>query len=52
LEDTLEVLKNGRSVQVLYTTTFLINWPDHLGGGSGNLDLEGSMRLVPVLGVR
>ncbi len=32
-----------------YDTTFLVNWPKHLGGGSVHLELEGSMLLVPLL---
>jgi hypothetical protein len=37
---------------VAYETTFLVNWPRHLGGGSVNIGLEGAMVLVPVLGSR
>jgi len=50
LEDTLLGLKNGRPVHVAYDTTFLINWPRHLGGGQVNLSLEGAMVLIPELG--
>jgi hypothetical protein len=50
LEDSLAGLRDGRSVTVAYETTFLINWPEHLGGGSVNLDLEGAMVLIPTLG--
>jgi hypothetical protein len=50
LEDTLLGLREGRAVHVGYDTTFLINWPRHLGGGSVNLSLEGAMVLIPELG--
>jgi hypothetical protein len=50
LEDTLIGLREGRLVHVAYDTTFLINWPQHLGGGSVNLSLEGAMVLIPELG--
>jgi hypothetical protein len=36
-------------VQSLYETTFFIGWPEHLGGGSVNLDLRGTMVLIPLL---
>jgi len=52
LEDTLIGLKEGRPVHVAYDTTFLINWPEHLGGGSVNLSLYGAMVLIPELGSR
>jgi hypothetical protein len=52
LEDTLLGLKEGRPVHVAYDTTFLINWPRHLGGGSINLQNEGAMVLIPELGSR
>jgi len=50
LEDTLLGLQEGRPVHVAYDTTFLINWPRHLGGGSVNLSLEGARVLIPELG--
>jgi len=50
LEDSLLGLRDGRSVNVAYDTTFLINWPGHLGGGRVNLSLEGAMVLIPELG--
>jgi hypothetical protein len=50
LEDSLVGLREGRPVHVAYETTFLINWPRHLGGGSINLSLEGAMVLIPALG--
>lgn len=37
---------------MLYETRFLINWPEHLGGGSVTIGFEGSMTLLPVMGVR
>jgi hypothetical protein len=50
LEESLIGLREGRSVNVAYETTFLIDWPKHLGGGSVNLSLEGAMVLAPALG--
>jgi hypothetical protein len=35
---------------VAYDTTFLINWPEHLGGGTAHLDLTGAMTVVPLMG--
>jgi len=49
LGDTLEGLKEGRPVQVGYETRFLIRWPEHLGGGSVTIDLEGTLLLNPLL---
>jgi len=43
-------LAEGRPVPVLYETRFFIRWPEHLGGMSTQLDLHGSMVLVPALG--
>jgi len=42
-------LADGRSAAVLFDTTFLINWPEMLGGGCTSLDVTGSMLLVPFL---
>jgi hypothetical protein len=36
-------------VNVAYETTFLVNWPQHLGGGSVQIPLEGAMVLIPLL---
>ena len=33
-----------------FDTTFLINWPEHLGGGSIGVDVSGAMVLAPLLG--
>jgi len=33
---------------MVFDTRFLIRWPEHLGGGLVNIDLVGSMLLVPV----
>jgi hypothetical protein len=49
LGDTLLALKEGRPVQVGYNTTFLIMWPEHLGGGEVTLELEGTMMLNPLM---
>jgi hypothetical protein len=51
LEDTLAVLKDGRPANVAYETTFLIGWPDHLGGGTLSIEFEGAMVLVPHLSI-
>jgi hypothetical protein len=37
-------------VHVRFDTTFLINWPEHLGGGSITIDVTGAMLLAPQLG--
>jgi hypothetical protein len=34
---------------VVFDTRFLVEWPEHLGGGLLNIDLVGSMVLAPVL---
>jgi hypothetical protein len=49
LGDSLLVLKEGRPARVQYETRFIVNWPDHLGGGDVFVDLEGTMVLVPLL---
>jgi len=33
-----------------FDTTFLINWPEHLGGGAITVDVTGAMVLAPLLG--
>jgi hypothetical protein len=33
----------------VFDTRFLIEWPEHLGGGLMNIDLAGSMVLTPLL---
>jgi hypothetical protein len=33
-----------------FDTTFLVNWPEHLGGGSINVAVTGAMVLDPLLG--
>lgn len=45
-------MRDGQTINVAYDTTFLINWPQHLGGGSINLSFEGAMVLVPELGTK
>jgi hypothetical protein len=49
LEESLAKLKENVPVQIKYETTFLVTWPEHLGGGESNIDLEGTMMLVPLL---
>jgi len=43
-------LRDGRPTRVAYETTFLIQWPEHLGGGTITVDFAGAMALVPVMG--
>jgi hypothetical protein len=50
LETTLAVLREGRPCTTVYETTFLIQWPEPLGGGSVKVDLDGSMGLIPLMG--
>jgi hypothetical protein len=49
LGDTLSALRDGLPVQVGYNTTFLILWPEHLGGGQVSLEMEGTMLLTPLM---
>jgi hypothetical protein len=49
LGETLQGLAEGRPVQVGYSTTFLIMWPEHLGAGEVMLEVEGTMMLTPLL---
>jgi hypothetical protein len=51
LEDSLEVLREGRSVNSTYSTTFLLRWPDHLGGETTHITFEGSLVIVPTMGM-
>jgi hypothetical protein len=37
-------------VHVLYETRFFISWPEHLGGGTTDLKLHGSMVLLAAFG--
>ena len=41
------MLRQGRPAHVAYDTLFFISWPEHLGGGSVELVLRGTMLLVP-----
>jgi hypothetical protein len=47
LGEDLAVLRQGRPAHVAYDTAFFISWPEHLGGGSVELRLRGTMLLVP-----
>jgi len=49
LEDALTVLADNRPVQVAYSTTFFINWPEHLGGNNVQIPFDGTMTLVPFM---
>jgi hypothetical protein len=51
LEESLGVLREGRSVSSTYSTTFLIKWPEHLGGEATHITLEGSMQIIPMMGM-
>jgi hypothetical protein len=46
------VLRRGRPAHVAYDTLFSIYWPEHLGGGTVELRLRGTMLLVPLFGHR
>lgn len=35
---------------MMYETTFLIEFPEHLGGGTIEVTFEGAMGLVPLMG--
>jgi hypothetical protein len=50
LEESLAVLRDGRTTRVAYETTFLVQWPEHLGGGDITIDFSGAMALVPLMG--
>ncbi|GAA0940849.1 hypothetical protein [Virgisporangium aurantiacum] len=52
MEDSLVVLKDGRPTRVAYETTFLVQFPEHLGGGDITIDFVGAMVLVPLMGVK
>ncbi len=45
------MLREGKSITSTYTTSFLILWPEHLGGGESRIDLKGSMVLIPSMGM-
>jgi hypothetical protein len=51
LEDSLLALRSAKPVTMLYDTTFLIAWPQHLGGGEVELTLHGSLTLIPMMGI-
>jgi len=51
LEEPLTALREGRSTMSTYRTTFLVRWPDHLGGEVSTMTFEGSMMLIPMIGM-
>jgi hypothetical protein len=51
LEEPLTVLREGRSTMSTYRTTFLVSWPEHLGGETSTITFEGSMVLIPTMGM-
>jgi hypothetical protein len=50
LENTLIALREGRSCPTVYDTRFLLQWPEHLGGGQLEIEFQGAMTLVPLMG--
>lgn len=52
MEEGLITLQQGKVTPTLWESRFLIQWPEHLGGGEVVMFMEGSMILVPELGVR
>lgn len=34
---------------MVYNTTFFVDWPQHLGGGTAELEFVGAMVLVPLI---
>jgi hypothetical protein len=50
LEDKLTVLRQGQSTMSIYRTTFMLRWPQHLGGHVSTMSFEGSMALIPSMG--
>ena len=34
-----------------YRTTFLVRWPEHLGGETTHITFDGSMMLIPMMGM-
>jgi hypothetical protein len=51
LEEPLTVLREGRSIMSIYRTTFMARWPEHLGGEITHCTFEGSMVIVPTMGM-
>jgi hypothetical protein len=42
-------LKEGRPAFADWTTHFVLQWPELLGGGIVEVDVDGSMEFVPIL---
>jgi hypothetical protein len=49
LENNLLNLRDGRPSYVDWTTHFVVQWPEFLGGGVVEIDADGSMQLTPIL---
>jgi hypothetical protein len=49
LENNLSNLRAGRPAWVDWTTHFVLQWPELLGGGVVEVDIDGSMEFVPIL---
>lgn len=45
------MLQEGKSTMSTYRTTFLVSWPEHMGGESTHVTFSGSMVLVPTMGL-
>lgn len=50
MEDKLTGLKEGRTLSSVYETTFLIKWPEALGGDTITVPFFGAMTMVPMMG--
>jgi hypothetical protein len=49
LENNLSNLRAGRPAWVDWTTHFVLQWPEFLGGGAVEVDIDGSMEFTPIL---
>lgn len=45
------MLREGRSTTATYNTTFLVQWPAHLGGEATGLGFHGAMVIIPMMGM-
>jgi hypothetical protein len=51
LEDPLTVLQEGKPTMSVYKTTFMVGWPEHMGGEVSHITFSGSMVMVPTMGM-
>jgi hypothetical protein len=49
LENNFSNLREGRPAWVDWTTHFVLQWPELLGGSIVEIDIDGSLELVPIL---